>query len=125
MPNGSALWERAVVWPTYNSQGVKTFYFFSKHHMSQHSRPFWGPPQGAWTRRKAAADGNEAGSVKTAWVGAKGLWGDGPGTDKGSEAWLARRGSSQGRTHSEQLGLGRAPRKQSWCGGQLGLARRG
>ena len=62
--------------------------------MSQHSRPFWGFPQGAWTRRKAAADGNEAGSVKTAWVGAKGLR-DGPGTEKGSEAWLARRGSSQ------------------------------
>ena len=35
------------------------------------------------------------GSVKTAWVGAKGLRRDGPGTDKGSEAWLARRGSSQ------------------------------
>ena len=62
--------------------------------MSQHSHPFWGFPQGAWTRRKAAADGNEAGSVKTAWVGAKGLR-DGPGTEKGSEAWLARRGSSQ------------------------------
>ena len=92
MPNGSALWERAVVCrpthPTYNSQGVKTFYFFTKHHMSQHSRPFWGFPQGAWTRRKAAADGNEAGSVKTAWVGAKGLR-DGLGTEKGSEAWLA------------------------------------
>ena len=32
--------------------------------------------------------------MKTAWVGAKGLR-DGPGTEKGSEAWLARRGSSQ------------------------------
>ena len=78
--------------------------------MSQHSRPFWGFAQGAWTRRKAAADGNEAGSVKTAWAGAKGLR-DGPGTEKGSDG---AKGLQPGRTHSEQLGLGRAPRKQGW-----------
>ena len=82
---------------------LRPFTFFTKHHMSQHSRPFWGFPQGAWTRRKAAADGNEAGSVKTAWVGAKGLR-DGPGTEKGSEAWLARRGSSQEERTVNSLG---------------------
>ena len=78
--------------------------------MSQHSHPFWGFPQGAWTRRKAAADGNEAGSVKTAWLGAKGLR-DGPGTEKGSEAWLARRGSSQEEHAVNSLGWA------GWCGG--------
>ena len=49
----------------------------------------------------------EAGSAKTAWVGAKGLW---PGTDKGSEAWQARE-AGPGNTGSEQLG-----REASWVG---------
>ena len=74
-------------------------FLFTKHYMSQHSRPFWGPPQGAWTRRKAAADGNEAGSVKTAWVGAKGLWvsahqGQTQGEDQGQS-------QNQGQTHTQ------------------------
>ena len=79
---------------------LRPFIFYKASHESALT-PFWGPPQGAWTRRKAAADGNEAGSAKTAWVGAKGRWGDGSGTDKGSEAWLARRGSkAREATHS-------------------------
>ena len=65
--------------------------------MSQHSRPFWGPPQGAWTRRKAAAHGNEAGSVKTAWVCAKGLWGNGPAQTK-----AARLGWREGAQATEE-----------------------
>ena len=65
---------------------------------------------------KAAADGNEAGSVKTAWVGAKGLR-DGPGTEKGSElGWC-----EPGRTHSEQLGLTKKASKT----GLVGLVRTG
>ena len=103
MPNGSALWERAESAdlptprpPTYNSQGVKTFYFFYKASHESALTLFWGPPQGAWTRRKAAADGNEAGSAKTAWVG----------QEQTKAARLGWREGAKTReaTHSEQLG---------------------
>ena len=108
--------------------------------MSQHSHPFWGFPQAAWTRRKAAADGNEAGSVKTAWVGVKGLR-DGPGTKTGLVAWLgvngvrwgAEPGSGPGtklqqtEARQDRLGWregakarGRAPKQDTnWCADSL------
>ena len=69
-------------------------FFYEASHESALT-PFWGPPQGAWTRAFAMRRRKgEAGSAKTAWVGAKGLRPGmaGPGTDTGSEAWLARRG---------------------------------
>ena len=65
MPNGSALWERAVVCrPTHPKtahlqlSGVKTFVcFFTKHHMGQHSRPF------ETVRGQLAREGHGAGQA--------------------------------------------------------------
>ena len=97
MPNGSALWERAVVCtprpPTYNSQGVKTFCIFTKHHMSQHSRPFGDlhKVRGPGTKLQQTERRGRVSEDSLGWHGGA-MARDGPGTDKGSEAWLARRG---------------------------------
>ena len=120
---------------------LRPFLFYKASHESALT-PFWGPPQGAWTRHKAAADGKARqgqrrqlklmrrgygqGWARNRQVGAKGLK---PGRQgQGTQAV----NSLGWREASGQLGLGRAPRKQGRRGpgtklvcGQLVLARRG
>ena len=100
MPNGSALWELAVACrPThpktafYNSQGVKTFYFFTKHHMNQHARPFGDlhKVRGPGTKLQQTERRGRVSEDSLGWR-EEAMARDGPGTDKGSKAWLARRG---------------------------------
>ena len=94
MPNGSALWERAVVCrPTHpktahlqlsRSQGL--LFFYKASHESALT-PFLGISTRCVDQAQSCSR-RKRGRVR------EGLR-DRPGTEKGSEAWLARRGSSQ------------------------------
>ena len=103
MPDGSALGERAVVCRptpqdrslTYNSQGVETFFFFT------------GPVN----------------TVRTAWVGAKGL-GQG-GREHNTKAACGREGAQASNTGQTVNNLGKACGQLGYTGAVcLALGRR-
>ena len=94
MPNGSALWERAVVCrPTHPktahlqlSRSSDLLFFYKASHESALT-PFLGISTRCVDQAQSCSR-RKRGRVREGQR-------DGPGTEKGSEAWLARRGSSQ------------------------------
>ena len=122
MPNGSALWERALVCrPTHPKTAhsqlsrscIRPFIIFNKASHESALTPFLGTSTRcvdqaqSCSRRKRGRVREDSLGLRE---GAMGGWALQAQTKAArSEAWLVRRGSSHGRTHSEQLGLGTGP----------------